>query len=308
VRNFALHMARLAESCRRLRFPPPDIELLETECRHALGEQSSGVVKLVLTRGPGPRGYRPPDEPNVTRVITASAARPAQTAPEALTVRLCDTRLGQNPALAGMKHLNRLEQVMACKEWSDPAVGEGLMLSMDGRLVSGTAANLFVVRDGRLETPAIRDCGVAGVMRQVVLHAAHDLGIASAERDMGLEVLTTATEVFLTNAVAGIRPGSRAGRARRMAARSADLAADRADWPPRGRREAALDTGRAADRERRPVRRLWGLSALARDTAGAATDRAVRDPARPAARGHGGRARESAAGSTGRGGSSPMRE
>jgi len=206
VRNFALHMARLTESCRRLRFPPPDIELLETECRHAIGEQSSGVVKLVLTRGPGPRGYRPPAEPSVTRVITASAARPALAAPEALTVRLCDTRLGQNPALAGMKHLYRLEQVMACSEWSDPAVGEGLMLSTDGRLVSGTAANLFVVRDGRLETPVIRDCGVAGVMRQVVLHAAHDLGITSAERDMGLEALTTSTEVFLTNAVAGIRP------------------------------------------------------------------------------------------------------
>jgi 4-amino-4-deoxychorismate lyase len=206
VRNSTLHMARLGESCRRLHFPALDIEQIETECRDALGEQSSGVVKLVLTRGPGPRGYRPPTEPSITRVVTASAARPTQPTPEALTVRVCDTRLGQNPALAGMKHLNRLEQVLACSEWSDPAVGEGLMLSMDGRMISGTATNLFLVQDDRLETPDIRDCGVAGVMRQVILRAARDLGIACVERDMGLEALVTATEVFLTNAVAGIRP------------------------------------------------------------------------------------------------------
>jgi 4-amino-4-deoxychorismate lyase len=206
VRNFSLHMARLGESCRRLRFPPLDIEQIESESREALGEQSSGVDKLVLTRGPGPRGYRPPPEPIITRVFTASAARPVQPTPEALTVRICETRLGQNPALAGMKHLNRLEQVLACSEWNDPAIGEGLMLSMDGRLISATAANVFVVRDGRLETPEIRDCGVAGVMRQVVLRAARDLGVACVERDMGLDALVTASEVFLTNAVAGIRP------------------------------------------------------------------------------------------------------
>jgi 4-amino-4-deoxychorismate lyase len=206
VRNFELHMGRLAEGARRLGFPPIDADALENECRDALGEQGSGVVKLVLTRGPGPRGYRPPDEPSITRVITASAARPTLALPEALTVRICDTRLGLNPALAGIKHLNRLEQVLACNEWRDPAVGEGLMLAADGRLICGTASNLFVVREGRLLTPTIRDCGVAGVMRQVVMRAAQALGIECLEREMGLEMLATAGELFLTNAVAGIRP------------------------------------------------------------------------------------------------------
>jgi 4-amino-4-deoxychorismate lyase len=206
VRNFDLHMARLTEGCRRLGFPDVDAALIENECRVALGEQSSGVVKLVLTRGPGPRGYRPPDEPSITRVIMASAARAASSTPEALTVRVCDTRLGLNPALAGIKHLNRLEQVMACNEWRDPTVGEGLMLAADGRLISGTAANVFLVREGRLLTPTIRDCGVAGVMRQVVIRAARALGIECMEREIGIEMLADTSEVFLTNAVAGIRP------------------------------------------------------------------------------------------------------
>jgi 4-amino-4-deoxychorismate lyase len=80
------------------------------------------------------------------------------------------------------------------------------MLSMDGRLVCATAANVFVVTGGRLVTPAIRDCGVSGVMRQVVLMAASELGVPVGVEDLRPEILDTADEVFVTNAVAGIRP------------------------------------------------------------------------------------------------------
>jgi 4-amino-4-deoxychorismate lyase len=111
-----------------------------------------------------------------------------------------------NPLLAGLKHLNRLEQVMACAEWDDPGIGEGLMLSTDGRLISATAANLFMVEAGRLVTPAIRDCGVAGIMRQVVLAAATDRGLPADVEDVHPDRLATADEVFVTNAVIGIRP------------------------------------------------------------------------------------------------------
>jgi 4-amino-4-deoxychorismate lyase len=138
--------------------------------------------------------------------ITASAARPALAAPEALTVRVCDTRLGVNPRLAGIKHLNRLEQVLACAEWTDASVAEGLMLSVDGRLISATAANVFVVSGNVLRTPDVRDCGVSGVMRQLVLRAAEELALTVDVADVGLEALASADEVFLTNAVAGIRP------------------------------------------------------------------------------------------------------
>jgi 4-amino-4-deoxychorismate lyase len=206
VRNFALHMARLEEGCRRLGFPAPDASLIEEECAEALGELGSGVVKLVLTRGPGPRGYRPPPEPSITRVITASGARTPLAPGETLTLRVCDTRLGLNPRLAGIKHLNRLEQVLACAEWNDGGIAEGLMLGMDGRLICATAANVFIVKGGRLQTPDIRDCGVAGVMRQVVMQAAPDLGIAIDVCDLPLDAVDTATELFITNAVSGIRP------------------------------------------------------------------------------------------------------
>jgi 4-amino-4-deoxychorismate lyase len=201
-----LHLARLEDGCRRLRIPMPSVGLLEDECGRVLEGMGTATVKLTITRGPGPRSYRPTAEPSVTRIVVSSAARPRGDALEPAVLRICRTRMGLNPLLAGLKHLNRLEQVMACSEWDDPGIDEGLMLSSDGRLVSATAANVFMVEDGRVVTPDIRDCGVAGVMRQVVLAAAADSGLRVVVEDVQPDRLAAADELFVTNAVVGIRP------------------------------------------------------------------------------------------------------
>jgi 4-amino-4-deoxychorismate lyase len=206
VRHLGLHLARLEDGCRRLGIPMPSAGLLEEECGRVLEGLGNGTVKLLVTRGPGPRSYRPPAEPTVTRIVTCAAPRTRSDPLAPITVRLCRTRLAQNPLLAGIKHLNRLEQVMACAEWDDPAIDEGLTLSVDGRLICATAANVFLVMAGRLVTPDIRDCGVAGVMRQVVLAAARELGLSASVEDVRPESLDGADEVFVTNAVTGIRP------------------------------------------------------------------------------------------------------
>jgi 4-amino-4-deoxychorismate lyase len=119
---------------------------------------------------------------------------------------LCETRLGRNPRLAGIKHLNRLEQVLAGAELREPGADEGLMRSTDDRVVCATAANVFLVRGGELRTPRISDCGVAGVMRDVVLRLAQVLGIHVEIGDYTLDDLAQADECFLTNSVRGIRP------------------------------------------------------------------------------------------------------
>ena len=218
VRHFERHMERLAEGCRRLGLPVPDSGQIATECARALEGLGAGSVKLMLTRGPGPRSYRPPADPSITRIIVSSAARPRNDPEDGITVRLCETPLGLNPVLAGLKHLNRLEQVMACAEWDDPAIAEGLMSSVDGRLVCATAANFFLVRGGRLATPDIRDCGVAGVMRGVVLAAARDLAITIEIADFDIGDLAEADEIFLTNAITGVRPVGEVAGVRRYAA------------------------------------------------------------------------------------------
>jgi 4-amino-4-deoxychorismate lyase len=218
VRRFDRHLERLAEGCRRLALPMPDFNVIADECARALEGLGAGSVKLMLTRGPGPRSYRPPTEPAVTRIVVSSAPRPRNDPRAGIVVRLCDTPLGLNPLLAGIKHLNRLEQVMACAEWDDPAIAEGLMSSVDGRIVSATAANVFLVIGGRLVTPDIRDCGVAGVMRGLVLVAARDVSIPVEVRDMDVADLEDAEEIFLTNAITGVRPVGEVRSVRRYAA------------------------------------------------------------------------------------------
>jgi 4-amino-4-deoxychorismate lyase len=206
VRHFGLHLERLMDSCQRLKLPQPDAATIEEECSRVLEDLGAGIVKLIITRGSGPRGYRPPAEPTVTRIVTSSAAQSRNDLSTPVVARMCETRLGLSPTLAGIKHLNRLEQVLASAEWTDPAIAEGLMLANDGRLVAATAANLFLVRGRCVVTPDIRDCGVAGVMRRLALEAAKELGFETAIEDLSPESLAPADEVFLTSAARGIRP------------------------------------------------------------------------------------------------------
>mgnify|MGYP000873639060 CR=1 FL=1 len=207
LRHFDLHMARLGDGCHRLGLPMPTIDTILGDCRRVLDGLGTATVKLILTRGPGPRGYAPPAHPNVTRIVmsASSHSHEADTL-RPVFVQVCQTRLALSPQLAGIKHLNRLEQVLAAAEVTAAGLDEGLMLSVDGRLVCATSANLFLVQRDRLVTPTIRDCGVAGVMRRVVLQAAERLGIPCEIRDVEIGELGAADEVFLTNAVRGIRP------------------------------------------------------------------------------------------------------
>lgn len=197
------HMQRLDESCRRLQLPAPAALQLLREARAVAHDMPQSVVRMTLTRGIGARGYAPPVSPQVTRVVAAFEA-PAMDGEmyfQGIRLRVCTTRLAEQPLLAGMKHLNRLEQVLARSEWDDPAVDEGLMRDMEGRMVSATAANLFVVHAGRVSTPALDRCGVAGVARAEVLAVT-----GASTVDLTPAELAGADEVFLTSSVRGILP------------------------------------------------------------------------------------------------------
>lgn len=202
VRFLTSHLARLELGCRRLGIDYPEAALA-ADIAQLSGSSHGGVLKIVLTRGAGGRGYRPPQNIQVTRIVSVYPL-PAGIAPT-ITARWCQLRLSRNPALAGMKHLNRLEQVLAQREWNDERIGEGLMLDTEGELVGGTASNVFVVRSGILATPDLRFSGVRGVMREQVLRAAAKLGVQSSEEPLWPHDLDAASEVFVTNAVRGIR-------------------------------------------------------------------------------------------------------
>lgn len=198
------HMARLAEGCRRLHMPAPASEQLWHEVLQVTESLSDAVVRITWTRGSGQRGYAPPATPEPLRVVSAASATawPADWYHHGIAMHLCRTRLAIQPALAGLKHLNRLEQVLARREWTDPTVAEGLMLDLEDRVVCATSANVFAVFGEQLRTPPVTRCGVAGTARAEWLARHPDTIVA----DMSLTDLYAADAVFLTNAVRGIMP------------------------------------------------------------------------------------------------------
>jgi len=202
------HMMRLDRDCARLGITPPAQELLQSEAQALCAASGRAVLKIIITRGSGGRGYRPSSQNIPRRILSLHPwpDYPAQFWQQGVVVRLCDTRLGENPRLAGIKHLNRLEQVLARAEWDDAAIAEGLMLDSDDNLIEGTMSNVFLVRDGRLQTPALERCGVAGVMRGHVAAQAAQAGIPCEVLRLGVDDVQAADEVFVCNSVIGIWP------------------------------------------------------------------------------------------------------
>ena len=200
----ARHLARLRAGCMRLGLPYPGDNTIQADARALLADGTGeGVLRVVLTRGDGGRGYAPPVETPGRRIASLHELPAGLENP--LTVGICETRLGDSPALDGLKHLGRLEQVLAARETVAAGWGEGLMLDAAGCVVEATRHNLFYWRDGHLYTPPLKAAGVAGVMRALVLESLPRAGIAGGEARLRYDELHAIEGLFLCNAVAGLR-------------------------------------------------------------------------------------------------------
>lgn len=200
----ARHLDRLRAGCTRLGLPYPGDETIREDARVLLaGGMAEGVLRIVLTRGDGGRGYAPPEDATGRRI---ASLHPLPAGLERrMILGVCDTRLGASPALGGLKHLGRLEQVLAARETAAAGWDEGLMLDASGCVVAGTRHNLFYWRDGGLYTPPLQAAGVAGVMRALVLENMVAAGIPGGETPLRYDELHAIDGMFLCNAVAGLR-------------------------------------------------------------------------------------------------------
>lgn len=206
------HRERLLGSAKRLQIPLDELRLQEyldkLLANPILNQYPDTVVKIQITRGVGGRGYRLPDQVNPTYCIGVFTGHPLQSSSflDGVDVRICHLRLGKNPALAGIKHLNRLEHIMARAEWNDE-FAEGLLLDTDNNLIEATVSNLFVVKNGQLYTPDLTNTGVAGVMRRALIERlAPALNAQVNIEPIPYESLLHADEIFLTNSVFGVWP------------------------------------------------------------------------------------------------------
>ena len=209
---WSYHYQRLCDGCQRLGIIPPQESLLLEELKqvinHAIADQS--IIKLLVTRGEGGRGYRAPESAFVsaTRIIQLFD-RPAydeRLATQGIHARICKTTLGKNTQLAGMKHLNRLEQVLARSEWQDLDIHEGIMLDGDNFVVEGTMSNLFLILDDAIITPSLNDNGVQGVIRRLLIDNQASLPLPLHIRKIKKQELYNAKEVFFTNSLIGVWP------------------------------------------------------------------------------------------------------
>ena len=199
------HYAKLHADCAALGIQCPDESTLVADISQlARGEPVSGI-KIIVTRGVGERGYAPAPGASACRIAVSFPVPGAykKYAAEGITARVCDLRLGSQAQLAGIKHLNRLENVMARREWTDPTIAEGLLLDSAGNVIGGTMTNVFIVESGALVTPELSQCGVAGVTRARVLRHAALHGVHCDVSAIPLQRLMAADELFVTNSLMG---------------------------------------------------------------------------------------------------------
>ena len=205
------HWERLKNGCQRLSIEIPDKQLIENEIAIITNKKltiNPFVIKLIITRGSGERGYKFPSVQNTTRIISRQPwpHLSEEFKTSGIAVRYCETILSENTQLAGIKHLNRLEQVLARNEWNTNDFQEGLMLNANGDVVDGTMSNIFAVKDNIIFTPDLSSAGVSGVMRNTVIERAKELGFSVYEKTFSKFELENADELFITNSLIRIWP------------------------------------------------------------------------------------------------------
>jgi 4-amino-4-deoxychorismate lyase len=207
------HLARLSNGLARLGIAFEAWDALRAEVHRAtMLAPALAVLKIIVTRGTGPRrGYSPRGCEHARRIVMLYATPPPPDFTDGVDLRIATLRATSQPALAGLKHLNRLENVLAAMEPEHETHFDSLLLGHSGELVGGTMSNVFAVHGRSISTPRIVDSGVEGIMRAVVLYESAQLDFAPQERLLTPADLLTADEVFITNARLGVVPARRVG-------------------------------------------------------------------------------------------------
>lgn len=204
--NWQRHFAKLRHDCNAMVLDCPDQDILLDEICQLSANRAEAVAKIIITRGCGKRGYAAPMTGSHTRVVNCQPLPqyPAELYVAGIQTQVCSIKLGHQSALAGIKHLNRLENVLAASECHKAGLHEGLLEDEDRAVIGGTRSNLFLVRHGTLHTPELSLCGVAGVQRERVLDWADQHATECKIRRLQITDLLAAEEVFLVNSLFGL--------------------------------------------------------------------------------------------------------
>lgn len=204
------HYQKLVADCAAINIVCPSAELLMSDLSQLFSsdaetEKQAAVAKIIITRGEGNRGYTPPAITAPMRVVLKSPMPdyPQDRFTQGVTLTVCETRLAAQPLLAGVKTLNRLENVLARMEYTNPDIAEGIMLDAQGNVIECTAANIFARFGDTLITPSLTQCGIAGITRQRIVELANSLKLKISIETFDLDKLLSADEVIICSSLYG---------------------------------------------------------------------------------------------------------
>ena len=204
------HYQKLVADCAAINIVCPSADILMDDLSllfsaDVTSENNQAVAKIIITRGEGNRGYTPPAITAPMRVVLKSnmLSYPEARFTDGVNLTVCETRIAAQPMLAGIKSLNRLENVLARMEWHNPEIAEGIMLDTSNNVIECTAANIFARFGDTLMTPNLVQCGIAGVTRQRIIDLAHTLSLHISVATFNLEKLLAADEVIICSSLYG---------------------------------------------------------------------------------------------------------
>lgn len=202
------HLERLQHATERLLIPALAWSQLQQEMEQSVKAVAQGVLKVIITRGSGGAGYSGKGCENPTRIL-AIAPYPQhylRWRQSGITLILSAVALARNPLLAGLKHLNRLEQVLIRTHLEQTVAHEAVVLDTEGMLVECCAANLFWRKGDQVYTPALTHSGVTGVMRRQIMALLQDSHYSLHVVTQPLATLADADEVLICNALMPLLP------------------------------------------------------------------------------------------------------
>tara|TARA_B100000953_G_scaffold6913_1_gene6230 strand:+ start:1189 stop:2037 length:849 start_codon:yes stop_codon:yes gene_type:complete len=202
------HLKRLERGCIKLNIAVPDKNLLKNEVSALINTESQGVIKIIISRGQGGRGYKILENIAPTRIISLYpwSYQYDQNSSSGVKTRICKYRYAKNPFLAGIKHLNRLEQILARSEWNDNSIAEGIVMDSENYIIEGTMSNIFCIIGKTLYTPDLSECGIEGIVRGKIIELASNLKFNVEIKKISLGFLMNAEEIFMCNSIIGVWP------------------------------------------------------------------------------------------------------
>ena len=202
------HYQRLSKGCKVLKIKCPPEVFLKKEISKFLKKikKKKFILKIIISRGIGGRGYNPPKKAKSTRILGAYnwPNYPEKNFKKGIKIDICKTKLAMQPHLSEIKHLNRLEQIIARSEWQSKNISESIMLDFNENVIEGTMSNIFGVKKNVFYTPDIKFSGIKGIMRNKILKLLKTKKEKYKVKKITLKELLNFEEIFICNSIFGI--------------------------------------------------------------------------------------------------------